>query len=323
MKKKYVIGVDVGGTNVKVGIIDLKGRIRKKRMFSTGNFSSRRGLINALVEDIRTVLGESGIEKKEVLGIGVGTPGLIDSRRGIIHYLVNIKGFEEVPLKKILEKRLRIPTFLDNDVNIMCLGELHYGNGSGGKNIVCVTLGTGVGGGIAIAGDLYRGSSFSAGEIGHITINEKGPYCNCGNRGCLEAYVGNSYIAKDAVRRLRKDKKSLIRRLVKGDFSKITPRIISEAAGKGDALAKKILIDTGERIGVGLANVINILNPEKVIIGGGVAEAGRILFDSIRASVDRRAMNVPAKAAKIIKARLGRDAGLIGAVALVRKELES
>ena len=317
-RKKCVIGVDVGGTNAKIGIVGLNGRVYKKLVFSTKNFPQRDKFISVLITYIKRIIDENRVKKSDILGIGIGTPGLIDSRRGIIHYLVNIKGFKEVPLKRIIENKLKILTFLDNDVNIMCLGELYYGSGKGVNSMVCITLGTGVGGGIAIDGSLYRGVSLSAGEVGHITINEDGPRCQCGNNGCMEAYVGNAYIVKDAIRRIRRNKKTLIYKLVKGDLSKITPKIISEAAKKGDSLAKDILKDVGEHIGIGLANIINILNPEKIIIGGGVAETGKILFDAIKDSVHRRAMEIPAEAVSIIKAKLGKDAGLIGAAALVK-----
>lgn len=319
--KKFIIGVDVGGTNIKIGLLDPSGRIYRKKSLSTNDFPGKKSLINGLIGGIRQILGESKVKRGSVLGIGIGTPGLVDSSRGVIHYLVNIKGFREVPLKQIIEHELKIPAFLDNDVNIMCLGELHFGRGMGAKNIVCITLGTGVGGGIAIMGDLYRGASLSAGEVGHITINEDGPLCGCGNRGCMEAYAGNAYIVKDAIRRIRKNKRTLIYRQVAGDLSRITPKVISEAAKKGDRLAVDVLRCAGEHIGTGLANIVNILNPEKIIIGGGVAESGKMLFDTIRSSVRKRAMEVPARAVKIVKARLGNDAGLIGAVALVKNAI--
>lgn len=317
-RKKYVIGVDIGGTNVKIGIVGLDGRVYKKKIFSTKKVPQKDKLISLLIAHIKEVIEEFSLRKKDILGIGIGTPGLIDSKRGIIHYLVNIKGFKEVPLKRIIENRLKIPTFLDNDVNIMCLGELYYGRGKGVKNMVCITLGTGVGGGIVIDGALYRGSTLSAGEVGHTTINEKGPRCGCGSHGCMEAYVGNTGIVKDAVKRIRKNKKTLMYKLVAGDLSNLTPKIISRAAKRGDELARDILEDTGRRIGVGLATIVNILNPEKIIIGGGIADAGKILFDAIRSTVRKRAMKVPARAVRIVKAKLGQDAGLIGAVALIK-----
>ncbi|MCM8782588.1 MAG: ROK family protein, partial [Candidatus Omnitrophica bacterium] len=237
---------------------------------------------------------------------------------GIIHHLVNIKGFKKVPLKKLIEARTGIPTFLDNDVNVMTLGELYYGAGKGAKNLLCITLGTGVGGGIVIEGQLYRGSSLSAGEIGHMPLNERGPRCNCGGFGCMEKFVGNKYIVAKTIKEIKKGKKSIIKKMVKGHLKRITPELISLAAKKQDKLAKAIWEEIGSHLGVTLAGVINLLDPERIIIGGGVAEAGNILFEAIRKTVRERAMRVPAKGVKIVKAKLGQDAGLIGAAVLVR-----
>jgi glucokinase len=316
---KVIVGVDIGGTNVKVGLVSLGGVVYKKAVFSTKAYPTKAKLIKALLSHIESLIAEGNIKRKDIRGIGIGSPGLVDSDRGIIHYLVNIAGFTQVPLKRIIEKRLRIPTFLDNDVNVVCLGELYYGRGKGARNMVCITLGTGVGGGIVINGALYRGSSLSAGEVGHATINEHGPSCNCGNYGCMETYVGNAAIVKHALRRLRNNKKSLMYELAQRKTSNITPKIISEAANRGDAVAKDILQETGQHIGVGLSTIVNILNPERIIIGGGVAEAGKILFDAIRMTVQKRAMRVPAQTVSIVKSKLGQDAGLIGAAALVKQ----
>jgi glucokinase len=187
--------------------------------------------------------------------------------------------------------------------------------------MLCITLGTGVGGGLILDGKLYRGSSYAAGEFGHVPINIDGPKCNCGSWACVEAYVGNSYIVKDVISDIKGGRKTLITKLVNGDLPKITPRIISEADRKGDKYAKKVWVDVGNKVGIGLAGVVNLLNVEKIVIGGGVAEAGKTLFDSIKKTVRARAMKLPAKTVKIVKAKLGYDAGLIGAATLVLYEL--
>jgi glucokinase len=223
-------------------------------------------------------------------------------------------------LKRLIEENVGIDTFVDNDVNLMTLGELHYGAGKDAKNMVCLTLGTGVGGGIVIDGKLYRGSTLTAGEIGHIPINEKGPKCSCGSAGCLERYVGNRHIITLALRKLSGNKKSLILALVNGNRANITPEIISKAAKVDDRLAIEIWQEVGRHIGIALTGVVNFLNPEKIIIGGGVAAAGKVLFDSIRATVNERAMDVPKRGVKIVPAKLGNNAGLIGASILTKGE---
>ena len=239
-----------------------------------------------------------------------------------MHYLTNIPDWREVPLGNILKKKLNLPVFVDNDVNVMALGELKFGAGAGARNMLCITLGTGVGGGLILGRKLYRGSSYVAGEFGHVPINIDGPECNCGGRACVEAYVGNSHIVRDTIARIKRGQATLIKRIVKGDLSKITPEVIDEAARAGDKFAKNIWVDVGNKVGIGLAGVVNLLNVEKIVIGGGVAKAGKILFDSIRKTIDERAMKLPAKTVKVVKAKLGYDAGLIGAATLVLYELK-
>ena len=318
---QYLIGVDIGGTNIKLALVGKNARLKDRRIFSTTGFKGRSTLLYGIESQIEDLILGQGLKKREIMGVGIGVPGAVDIRTGTVHYLTNIPGWREVPLGKILRKRLSIPVFIDNDVNVMALGEVYFGSGKGAVNMLCITLGTGVGGGLILDGKLYRGSSYTAGEFGHIPINIDGPRCKCGSRACVEAYAGNRYIVKNVSAQSRSGAKTLITKFVKGDLSKITPEIISEAERKNDKFAKKVWIDIGEKIGIGLAGVVNLLNVEKIIIGGGVAAAGKSLFDSIKKTINKRAMQLPAKTARVVKARLGYDAGLIGAATLVLYEL--
>ncbi len=318
---KYLIGVDIGGTNIKLALVDKRGRLKGKRTFSTTSFEDKGALIDGIVKQIQGLVSGEGLNKKDIIGVGIGAPGAIDIRTGTVHYLVNIPDWREVPLGSILKKRLGIPVFVDNDVNVMALGEVYFGAGKGAVNMLCITLVTGVGGGLILDGKLYRGSTYAAGEFGHIPINVDGPKCNCGSWACVEAYTGNNYIIRDVIRQIRKGQRTLITKLVKGDLSKITPEIISKADRKGDKFAKKVWTDVGEKLGIALAGVVNLLNMEKIVIGGGVAEAGKILFDSIKKTISQRAMKLPAATVRVVKAKLGYDAGLIGAATLVLYEL--
>ncbi len=318
---QLLVGVDIGGTNIKFALMDRKARLKGRRIFSTAKFKGKKVLIDKIVNQVENIISESGLSRKDIIGVGVGIPGAVDIITGTIHYLTNIPGWQEVPFGNILKKRLGLPVFVDNDVNVMALGELFFGAGIGAKNMLCITLGTGVGGGLILEGKLYRGSSSAAGEFGHMPINIDGPKCNCGSRACVEAYVGNHYIARDVIARIKKGEKTSIKKLAGNDLSKITPEIISRAARAGDRFAKKVWIDAGNKIGVGLAGVVNLLNVEKIVIGGGVAEAGKILFDSIKKTIMTRAMKLPARTVKVVKAKLRSDAGLIGAAALVLYEL--
>ena len=317
---RLLLGIDIGGTNIKIALIDKKGRIKAKKTFPTADFKGNRALIERITGETKKLLAEYGVVKKDIIGVGVGAPGAVDIRSGTVHYLTNVPDWSEVPLGNILKNKLGLLTFVDNDVNVMALGELFFGSGIGAKNMLCVTLGTGVGGGLILEGRLYRGSSYAAGEFGHVPINIAGPRCNCGSWACVEAYVGNNYIVRDVITQIKKGEKTLIKKLVNGKLSKITPEIISRAARAGDRFAKEIWRDVGNKVGTGLAGVVNLLNVEKIVIGGGVAETGKILFDSIKKTIAARAMKLPAKTVKVVKAKLRRDAGLIGAAALVLYE---
>lgn len=317
--KEYTIGVDLGGTNTKVGLVSRKGKIIAERDLITKDYKGRQELIGAIISGIEELMLRRGLRKTDLLGIGIGMPGLVDIERGVVHYLVNIPGWNNVSVARLFEEHYEVPTSLDNDVNVMALGELVFGAGRGTKNMLCITLGTGVGGALIIDGKLYRGSTLSAGEIGHMPINIDGPRCNCGGFGCLERYVGSQFIAKSAVDCIKKGEKTSIPKLVNDRLSEITPEVISEAARYGDKLAVRIWQDTGRYLGIALAGAVNLLNPERIVIGGGVAGAGKVLFDAIRAGIKQRAMKLPAKTVKVVRAELGENAGVIGASVLVRR----
>ncbi len=316
---KYYIGVDIGATNIKIGLLDANFKILRKKKLYTPTFSNKEDLIEALVENI-TLFKKSS--KCKIKGVGIGLPGLVNPEKGLVYRLVNISGWNNVYLKKILESRIGLPVFLDNDVNVMTLAEVRCGCARGAKNVVCITLGTGVGGGIVIEGKLYRGATFSAGEIGHIPLNEEGPLCNCGGKGCLERYVGNKYIVAGAVDKIKKAPlPTKIPDLVNNDLTKLTPEILSKACRKGDLMAKEIWQNIARHIGICLAGVVNLLNPEMIVIGGGVAEAGEILFKTIEKTVKERALDLPARTVKIVAAKLKENSGLIGAAVLAKEGL--
>jgi len=306
MRRKFIIGIDLGGTNLKIALLDLKYRIKNKNVLRTQEFIQKESLILAIVDSINNIIESNKLKRTSILGIGLGLPGPIDTWRGIVHFFPNIPGWKEVNLKRILEKRLRLPVFVDNDAKLMCLAEHKLGAAKGSDNAVCLTLGTGVGGGIIINGGLYRGSSNAAGEIGHVPLNERGPRCNCGGYGCLEAYIGNNRILARG------------RKLFKRDISL---EELSYKALKQNRKAKTLWKTFAQRLGVALVGTINLLNPDCIVIGGGVAEAGRLLFDNVRKVILKRAMSVQAGQVKIFKAKLGNDAGLIGAAILVREKV--
>ena len=308
MVANFIIAIDLGGTNLKVALLNLKYKIIEKKVIKTGGFIKKKQLISGIVNSVKDIIAEHHLSKSDILGIGLGLPGPIDVERGLVHFFPNIPGWKEVNLKNILIQRLGLPISLDNDANLMCLAEYKLGAAKCFKNAVCLTLGTGVGGGIIIEGKLYRGRGFAAGEIGHIPINENGPSCNCGGRACLEAYIGNNIILREA-------KKSFGR--------KISLEELSLLAGKGNKKARAIWSRVAGRLGLALVGIVNLLNPDCIVIGGGVANAGKILFDRVREVITKRAMSIQAKHVKVIKSRLGDDAGLIGAAILVKEGLSA
>jgi glucokinase len=306
MSKNFIIGIDLGGTNLKVALLDLRWRIKYKAIFKTQSFSPKERLISAITHAVEQTIQKHHISNRNILGIGLGLPGPIDPQKGLVHFLPNIPGWNEVYLKTILEKRLKLPVFIDNDAKIMCLAEYKIGAARGFKNALCVTLGTGVGGGLILQGQLYRGEKNAAGEIGHLPINEKGRRCNCGGIGCLEAYVGNNRIKQEAKKIFKRN---------------ITLEELSILAKQNNKRAVKLWRSVASRLGVAFAGMANVLNLDAIVIGGGVANAGEFLFTSVRKAIKERAMCVQAEHIKVLKARLGSDAGLIGAAVLVKEGL--
>ena len=305
MKKKLIVGVDLGGTNLKIALLDHYFRIVHKHTHQTERFSTPASLIGAIASAVEYELVHHALKARDIAGIGLGLPGPIDFDRGIVHFFPNIPGWKNVPLRAILEKKIRMRVAVDNDANAMALAEYSLGAAQGSRNAVCLTLGTGVGGGLILDGKLYRGSSYAAGEIGHMPLNERGPSCNCGGRGCLEAYIGNRRIMRQ----------------VRSAFGKDIPlEEVSAMAYRGNKKAVALWDSVAGHLGVALASVVNLLNPDCIVIGGGVANAGRILFDRVADTVRCRAMPVHARTVRIVKAKLGSDAGMIGAGLLARQK---
>lgn len=306
--KKFLIGIDAGATNIKLGLIDPTNyKVIFRTLLSTGHYKLKKEkLIEAFIRAVDLTLRKNNLSKKDILAVGLGLPGPIDSQRGIVYFLPNIPGWKNVPIKKILQSKLKIPVFVDNDVNLITLAEWRLGVARGVRNLLCITLGTGVGGGLILGNKLYRGAHFLAGEIGHSPINESGPICNCGGQAHLERYVGNKYILSDA-RSIFKNKDLTLEKL-------------SLLAKKGNRAAINIWQDVGRRVGIALCAAVNLLNLEMIVIGGGISSAGKPLFISIRKTILKSAMPTLAKQVKIAKSSLSADAGILGAAILAKEK---
>ena len=327
MQAPYYIGIDIGATRLKTGLVTRAGKLVSKEVFETGEIAGPANLVEVSELAADRLLGEQGIRKNSVGGIGVGAPGWVDHLRGIVHELTNISGWRDVPLVERLEQATGLISFVDNDANVMAVGEMVHGAGRGHHNFVCLTLGTGVGGAIVVDGEVYRGADGLAGEIGHMVLDMNGPHCACGARGCLERYVGNRFIVENALRRIEESSgdrnKSLLLEMACGRPEKITPKLIARAAAGGDRQALEVWKETGHRLGTALAVLANLLNPECFIIGGGVAEAGAMLFDQMRSALASLAMNRLGETIPILEAQLGEDAGVIGAATFAMRCAEN
>ena len=311
------IGIDVGGTNVKIALVDGEGKIIYSNSVPTYAQMGYEYTVNNIKQAIRDLMKETNTDAKEIEGIGFDFPGQVDYKTGVVKLAPNIPGWVNVPIAQMIEEEFNIPTRIDNDVRCAALGELKFGAGKGCENFVCITVGTGIGSGLVINGQLVRGAANAAGEIGHIKLQMNGgPICGCGDTGCLEAFASGPSIVAMAQEYLKGRKSTKFREMAGAD-GEITPYIVAKAAEAGDPVAKRIFEIVGTYIGMGLVSVINLLNPEKVIIGGGVAAAGDLLLDPIRKTIKERAMVVAGNSVEIVPAELGNSAGVIGASMLV------
>jgi len=318
MRRAWAVGVDFGGTNIKYGLVDRRGRVAASVSLPTRAFARPQAFIEGTVRTVERLARSAGVRTTQLRGVGIGAPGLIDGRRGVVHSLVNVPGWREVPLAARLSRRLGVRVAVDNDANLFALGEWRWGAGRGARDLVCLTLGTGVGGGIVIGGRLYRGVRGTAGEIGHMVIDAGGPRCGCGRRGCLEALVGTAAILR--LGRGAMSHSSRLRALVRAAHGRLMPRLIGRAARAGDPAARRVWVEIGRRLGVGLANLVNLLNPERIVIGGGVSNNWTLFAPAMRKTLRAEAMDVPGRTVRVVRTALGDRAGILGAAVLVWEE---
>ena len=316
---QFIVGVDLGGTNIVVCAMSADGT-RQHGLHSepTRAHEGADAVITRMArmvnDTIDVTMRETGVTRDAFRGVGVGAPGPLDRDAGVVLVAPNL-GWRNVPLRDRMSELTGLDAAIDNDANCATYGEWWIGAAKGGRNVIGVTIGTGIGGGMILNGELYHGSSDSAGEIGHTTIDQTGRRCGCGNYGCLEAYASGTAIAERAREALAYDQASILPDLVDGDVSKITAAIVYEAAARGDAVATEVVRDTARFLGTGLANLLNIFNPDVVVIAGGVTQAGEALFGPLRAEIRRRAFKMAVDACRIVPGTLPGTAGVVGAVA--------
>lgn len=308
MDKKYVVGVDLGGTKIYTALVDLDGNMINEITVKTEAHKGDKAVLEKLISTIDTVL--EGIDINEVKAIGVGSPGPLDIKKGLIVYTPNLP-FKNFNIVKPIKEKYNIPTYLDNDANAATLGEFMFGAGKGSTNMVYVTVSTGIGGGAIINGSLFRGSTANALEIGHTTVMKGGPRCGCGNTGCAEAVASGTAIMK----RGREAVESKVETSLK-DYDEVTAKEVFIEAKKGDKVSQDILNDALSYLGITIANIANSFDPDKIVMGGGVSQAGNIVFEKIDYEMERRCLKIIYDNCKIEKAVLGSKAGVLGAAAL-------
>lgn len=303
-------GIDLGGTTAKLAVVTPQNKILLEGSVSSSGSPSPNVLAQKIArESLQMMIG------KKISSIGVGVAGDIDFHRGIIRVSPNL-GWKNVPLKSLLQKKLGRPVIVDNDANVAAWGIYKTQVSSTVKNMLVVTLGTGVGGGIILDGEIFRGSTGSAGEIGHMTMVENGRRCNCGNRGCLETIAGGTHIVALVKEHLKKGVKSSLQSLYRLNSVNITPRAVAIAAEKGDGFAKKIWNDVGHFLGVAMGNYIYLNNPEVICFTGGVAQARGLVTKPLLKTLKTRAFKTPISAARIMVAKEAAHIGVVGAALL-------
>jgi glucokinase len=320
--KKLVIGIDLGGTNVVAVLVDTSGKVKSYVHFPNESAKGPEHVIRNIADNVKALVKKSGLAMKDIWRAGIGSPGPLDSKKGIIMGAVNLPGWTRVLLKASLEKQLGVGVGVDNDANCAAYGEQWVGAAKGASNVVGITLGTGVGGGIIIDNKLVRGANYNAAEIGHTSLNPDGRLCKCGAKGCLEQYASASAIAESAREAIRKGASSMMTEFVKGDISKITSKTVYEAMVQNDKTAVVVWDEFIKYLAAGVANQINGLNPEVVVIAGGVINAGDRLFKPLKEAVRKQTFALTFSAAKIVPAKLGELAGAIGAAGVVINEGE-
>lgn len=315
-RNNMYIGIDLGGTNIVAGIVDENGMIKYQESAPTINERTPDAIIQDIINLIHKVTGQYGISKGKVNAIGIGIPGLVDIKTGNVAGCVNLN-WKDVPLASVVENALQIPVFINNDATLAGLAEFEAGIMKGCQSGILLTLGTGIGGGIILNGQIYDGAHGVASEIGHMVVGENFYNCNCGKNGCLETFASSTAIIKYTKKLMVEEKiySSIFEKLNR-DLEKLDGKIIFDAAKEGDAVANKVINRMAKYLGIGIVNLINTIDPDIFVIGGGLSKAGTFLLEKVRSEVNKNIHYKTIAKGKIELSQLGNDAGLIGAALL-------
>ena len=311
---KPVIAIDIGGTKYIVAVVGPGGRILHRVYKYTLSKDGPAGVTARLMSTIEEVMSASGLKRGSLGGIAVAYAGLVDIQRGLVTEAPNLPHWNNVPLRDMLADRFKLPAYVLNDASAAALSEHRLGAGTGLSNLIFITVSTGIGGGIIINGELYNGTDGCAGEIGHTIVQvEGGPKCACGRHGCWESLASGTAIARMAKERLRSGRKSILMDLCKGKIGEVKAEMVAEAARKKDTVALEVIGEAAHYLGIGLANLVNLFNPQMIVVGGGVSGMGELILRPARRCMKEIAFKLPAGTVKVVKAGLGTDSGLLGA----------
>jgi len=311
---EFYAGIDIGATNIKFGIFDSAGKILYRDNKPTLVEKGAKPLLHLITNIGENLLLRAAEEDLHVKWLGVGSPGAVDNFTGSIKgRSPNIPDWTGTDLGAHLKEHLNMPVYVDNDANAMAIGELRFGAARIFDTVICITVGTGIGGGVIINKNIWRGSSFSGGEIGHIPVDINGRECHCGNRGCMEAYCSSEAILNRARQKLKNGMTEIIDEILAGELDNINIKKLFAAARKGDETALAVVEETARILGAGLAGVVNLINPEALIFGGGIIDGGAGFIETAGAEIRQRAFPSATENLRILKAELGNDAGFIGA----------
>lgn len=316
----HIVGIDIGIHHLRAVVTNLNAVIKASETLSLPANVNKETLIEHIITTIKHVLKQANLSAHELMGIGIGMHGVVDPHAGKAVFAPNF-GLREIFMREPLEQEFHVPVHVENDSVVFALGESWFGAGRDTGNFIAVNIGEGVGAGIMLNGQVYKGASYSAGEIGHTTVDMNGPRCTCGNFGCLQTFVSGPAIARQARDQLEAGRESIIRDLVSGNLETISGITVFQAAEQGDPLALDIFHNIGRYLGISLANLINTLNPRKIILGGGVTGAAQFFLSTLRATIRERAMDTPADTVIIEVSQQGEYASAIGAVTLVLDKL--
>ena len=316
-----ILGVDLGGTKILTAVVKSLGEMLSSDESTTPATEGREVVIQSILDSAHSALGQANCTISGISAIGIGAPGISNPEAGILFTSPNLPGWRNVLLRDIIQNKLGIKAFLINDANAAALGEFYFGAARGVRNFIYITLSTGIGGGIVIDGKIYIGAIGAAGEVGHMTIDDDGPICNCGNKGCWEMLASGTALAKEARHRIKEGVKTSILEYVEGDVENVTAQVIQSAAEQGDSLARELIARTGYYVGVGLANLINIFNPELIVIGGGLSNIGDMLLKPAFKTAGERAYKEAFQAVRFASAELGRNSGVLGAAVFALQEM--